>query len=139
MTEKTKHMKNIDTIPEEEALPTEHGRTRRVRPRRMPPPPDELLPASRRSAAVPDIRERLERLRRSGRFSQPVDLKLLATTWATDYVSLVFPQVEGDERTRLLFAAEAGFLASTELSKCGIRHWERLLQEARKTRDEYSA
>ena len=103
----------------------------------MPPPPDDLPPSLRRSAAVPDLKARLDRLCRSGRFSQAVDLKPLAATWATDYVGQVFPRVEDDQRIKLLLAAEAGFLASIELSKNGIRHWERLLVEARNARDEF--
>jgi hypothetical protein len=95
----------------------------------MPPAPDELPPAPRRSAAVADLRKRLNRLGFRGRFSLAVDLKLLAATWATDYASQVFPQVQDDQRIRLLLAAEAGFLAAIEMSKNGIHNWERLLEE----------
>ena len=130
-------MKNFDPTTDEEVMPEERRLTRRAPARRMPPPTDELPPSLRRSAAVLDLKTRLDRFCRRGRFDQAVDLKLLAATWATDYVSQVFPQVEDDQRIRLLLAAEAGFQASIELSKNGIRHWERLLEEARNGRDEF--
>lgn len=135
-------MKTIDTVTDDEELPPMRGLTRPSPTRRMPPPPDELPadelpPCPRRSAAVGDLKTRLNCLYYRGRFSQAVDLKLLAATWTIDYVSQVLPHVEGDQGLRLLLAAEAGFLASTELNKYGIRHWERLLEEGRKVRDEF--
>jgi hypothetical protein len=112
-------------------FPHERRLTRDARPRRMPAPPDELPPS------VADIKARLDRLNMTGRFSQSVDVTLLAATWATDYCSHVFPRVDHDQRMRLLLAVEAGFLASAKLNKCGIRHWERLLEEAKKARNEF--
>ncbi len=123
-------MKNIDTIPDEETLPTEQRLPRRAPARRRPPPPDELPPSPRRSTVVADLRESLNGLVFRGQFTQAVDLKPLAATWAADYANLVFPGMEDDQRVRLLLAAEAGFLAATEMSENGIRHWQRLLERA---------
>ena len=104
----------------------------------MPPPDADDVPLpSRRSTAIQDIRTRLAYLSGSRRFSQPVDLKLLAVTWANDFAGQVFPLAEGDQRLRLLVAAETSFLASIELGKDGLRHWGRLLEEAKKARDEF--
>ena len=96
-------MKNIDQTPEEETLPREQRPTRRAPARRMPPPDADDVPLpSRRSTAIQDIRTRLAYLSGSRRFSQPVDLKLLAVTWANDFAGQVFPLAEGDQRLRLL-------------------------------------
>jgi hypothetical protein len=66
------------------------------------------------------------------RFTCPVDLVPLAPAWATDYVTAVFPQAKEEERIRLLVTAEAGFLASMELSNNGIRDWEPILKKCEK-------
>jgi hypothetical protein len=130
-------MKNIDTIPDEETLPTEQRLTQRAPARIRPTPPVELPQSPRRSAAAAGLTERLKRLRFRGRFSEVVDLKLLAAIWAGDYANHVFPKMEDDQTIRVLLAAEAGFLAATEMSKNGIRHWERLLDEARCAKVEF--
>jgi hypothetical protein len=95
-------MKNIDTIPDEKALPTDQIFPRRAPVRRNPPPPDELPPSPRRSAAVADLIAPWNHLRFRGRFSEAVDLKLLAATWAGDYANQVFPKMEDDQMIRLL-------------------------------------
>lgn len=108
--------------------------------RRLRPPPDDL-PTPPIRGSVLDIRARLDRLNgmnRPGRFSQPVDLKLLAVAWASDYVSQVFPDVRGAQSTQLLLASEAGFLAAIEMGKTGIHQWQRLLHTARSAKEDFT-
>jgi hypothetical protein len=77
-------------------------------------------------------------MNRPGRFSQPVDLKLLAVAWASDYVSQVFPDMRGTPSTQLLLACEAGFLAAIEMGKTGIHEWQRLLEIARSAKEDFT-
>lgn len=113
---------------------------RRQPARRLRPMPDELTTPPIRDSDL-DIRARLDRLKRlnrRGRFSQLVDLKLLAIDWANDYVSHVFPNVSGTETNQLLLAAEASFMAAIEMGKTGIREWGRLLEEGKNARGDFS-
>src|SRR5262245_45541891 len=126
---RNKHMKNTDETANEEAIPPLRRHSDRRALRRPPPPLDPPPPPPRRSAQAGDIRERLNCIVRRGRFDKPLNLTSVVATWAVDYVDQVFPQVGDRERNRLLLAAEAGFLASIEIGKGGIRQWERLLTD----------
>jgi len=129
-------MKTNDTMTGEEVLIPARRFMRPPPTRRLRPPPDELPPSSKRGDTA-DIKARLDRLNRRGRFSQPVDLKPLAVAWANDYVSHVFPDLPDTQSNQLLLAAEVSFLAAIEMGKIGIRHWERLLEGAKSTREHF--
>lgn len=79
------------------------------------------------------LEEQMAEHRRTGRFFQSPDLFPWATTWARDYVSSVFPNVVKEEKERLLYATEAGFLAALKLSKGGLSDWKAMLEEAERT------
>jgi len=85
-----------------------------------------------------DLRSRLQRLNRRYRFSDAVDLRSVATLWARDYVSQVFPSVQGAERIRLMLSAETGFIASSELSRLGIKEWQRLVNDGLNAKRDFS-
>ena len=99
---------------------------------------DEFKPAPPTShTQATDVRSRLQRLNRRARFSDRVDSRSLATFWAKDYVSQVFPPAQGPEKIRLLLSAETSFIASSELARLGMKEWQRLVNDGRNTKEDF--
>lgn len=84
-----------------------------------------------------DLRARLQRLNRKSRFSVPMNLRTLATLWARDYVSQVFPSVQGPEEIRLLLSAETSFIAASEMARLGIKEWQKLVNDGRNAKEDF--
>lgn len=81
-------------------------------------------PGSSTRPSVAELRARLELLKSRSRFSHPtIDLAPLAPAWARDYVLAVFPEMDAEQRDRLLLAAEAGFLVAVDIGKNGLSVW----------------
>ena len=86
---------------------------------------------------VMNLRLRLQRLNRRHRFSEPANLRSVAALWACDYVNQVFPMACGAEKIRLLLSAETGFIASSELTRLGLKEWQRLVNDGQNAKQDF--